>query len=66
MILGSLFAPLYELGVDKELEKIEIQNMVNKGYLDTDYTKQDLSDFCFTYYNVLWKESLSNACFRYL
>ena len=41
MILGSLFAPLYELGIDKELEKIEIQNMVNKGYLDTDYTKQD-------------------------
>jgi hypothetical protein len=66
MIVGSIFSPLYELGIDKELEKIEIQNMINKGYLDADHTKQDLSDFCFTYYNVLWKESLNNACFRYL
>ena len=40
--------------------------MIDKGYLDADHTKQDLSDFCFTYYNVLWKESLSNTCFRYL
>jgi hypothetical protein len=66
MILGTLFAPLYELGINKELEKIEIQNMIEKGYLDTDYTKQDLNDFCVAYYNVLWQESLTNACFRYL
>jgi hypothetical protein len=66
MILGTLFAPLYELGINKELEKIEIQNMIEKGYLDADYTKQDLNDFCVTYYNVLWQESLNNTCFRYL
>ena len=66
MIVGNIFAPIYELGIDKELEKIEIQNMIEKGYLNADHTKQDLSDFCFTYFKVLWKESLNNVCFRYL
>ena len=40
----------------------EIQQIIQKGYLTTEYTNEDLSDFCLTHYNDL-VEVYSVACF---
>jgi hypothetical protein len=45
---------------------MEIQKMIEKGYLNADYTIEELGGFCHTYYNVLWQEDLTNACFWFL
>ena len=43
----------------------EIQQIIQKGYLTTDYTREELSDFCLTYYNDL-EEVYLVACFWFL
>jgi hypothetical protein len=43
----------------------EIQQLIKLGYLSTDYTKEDISDFCLTYYNDL-EEVYLVACFWFL
>ena len=40
----------------------EIQQLIKLGYLSTDYTNEDLSDFCLTHYNDL-DSVYSVACF---
>ena len=40
----------------------EIQQLIKLGYLSTEYTNEDLSDFCLTHYNNL-DEVYSVACF---
>ena len=52
--------------IDDELAEMEIQQMIEKGYLNADYTTEELANFCHTYYNVLWQEDLTNACFWFL
>ena len=52
--------------VDDELAEMEIQKMIEKGYLNVDYTTEELANFCHTYYNVLWEEDLTYACFWFL
>ena len=52
--------------LNDELAEMEIQKMIEKGYLNVDYTIEELGGFCHTYYNVLWQEDLTNACFWFL
>ena len=52
--------------VDEELKEMEIQQLIEKGYLNADYTTEELANFCHTYYNVLWQEDLTNTCFWFL
>ena len=52
--------------LNDELAEMEIQKMIEKGYLNADYTIEELGGFCHTYYNVLWQEGLTNACFWFL
>ena len=52
--------------LNDELAEMEIQKMIEKGYLNADYTIEELGGFCHTYYNVLWQEDLTNACFWFL
>ena len=52
--------------VDDELAEMEIQKMIEKGYINADYTTEELANFCHTYYNVLWQEDLTNTCFLFL
>ena len=52
--------------IDDELVEMEIPQMIEKGYLNADYTTEELANFCHTYYNVLWQEDLTNACFWFL
>ena len=61
-----LIALMLHSFVDDELAEIEIQKMIEKGYLNTDYTTEELANFCLTYYNVLWQEDLTNTCFWFL
>ena len=44
--------------VDDELAEMEIQKMIEKGYLNADYTTEELSNFCNTYYNALWQNCI--------
>jgi capsular polysaccharide biosynthesis protein len=41
----------------------ETQLLIQMGYLGENFTKGELSDFCLTYYNDLWYEDLTIACF---
>ena len=52
--------------VDEELKEMEIQQLIEKGYLNADYTQEELGAFCLTYYNVLWQEDYTNTCFWFL
>ena len=52
--------------IDDELAGMEIQKMIDKGYLNADYTIEELGGFCHTYYNVLLEEGLDYACFWFL
>ena len=52
--LYYLFASIYQA---------ETQLLIQMGYLGENFTKAELSDFCLTYYNELWYEGLTIACF---
>ena len=43
----------------------EVPQLIKLGYLSTEYTNEDLSDFCLTHYNNL-DEVYSVACFWFL
>ena len=64
--LAILIALMLHSFVDDELAEMEIQKMIEKGYLNADYTTEELANFCHTYYNVLWEEDLTYACFWFL
>ncbi len=57
---------LFPLFGDDELYEIQVQQLIEKGYLNADYTQEELGDFCLTYYNVLWQEDYTNTCFWFL
>ena len=56
---GLLITSLFE---DDELYEIEIQQLIEKGYLNADYTQEELGDLCLTSYND-FEEDYTNACF---
>ena len=51
--------------VDDELDEMEIQKMIEKGYLNADYTTEELSNLCNTSYND-FEEDYTEACFWFL
>ena len=58
-VLLLLITSLFE---DDELYEIEIQQLIEKGYLNADYTQEELGDLCLTSYND-FEEDYTNACF---
>jgi len=54
-----LITSLFE---DDELYEMEIQQLIEKGYLNADYTQEELGDLCLTSYND-FEEDYTNACF---
>ena len=72
IIVAFIFAMVFIVAlmlhsfVDEELKEMEIQQLIQKGYLNADYTTEELANFCHTYYNVLWQEDLTNTCFWFL
>ena len=59
---GLLITSLFE---DDELYEIEIQQLIEKGYLNADYTQEELGDLCLTSYND-FEEDYTNTCFWFL
>ena len=59
---GLLITSLFE---DDELYEMEIQQLIEKGYLNADYTQEELSDLCLTSYND-FEEDYTEACFWFL
>ena len=57
---------IFPLFGDDELYEMQVQQLIEKGYLNADYTQEELGDFCLTYYNVLWQEDYTNTCFWFL
>ena len=51
--------------VDEELKEMEIQQLIEKGYLNADYTQEELGDLCLTSYND-FEEDYTNTCFWFL
>ena len=51
--------------VDEELKEMEIQQLIEKGYLNADYTQEGLGDLCLTSYND-FEEDYTNTCFWFL
>ena len=51
--------------VDEELKEMEIQQLIEKGYLNADYTQEELGDLCHTSYND-FEEDYTEACFWFL
>ena len=51
--------------VDEELKEMEIQQLIEKGYLNADYTQEELGDLCHTSYND-FEEDYTKACFWFL
>ena len=60
-ILFIFIAGLYYLFTS--VYQAETQLLIQMGHLEENFTKEELSDFCLTYYNELWYESLTFACF---
>ena len=60
-ILFIFIAGLYYLFTS--VFEAETQLLIQMGHLRENFTKEELSDFCLTYYNELWYESLTFACF---
>ena len=60
-ILIIFIAGLYYLFTS--VYRAETQLLIEMGYLGENFTKKELSDFCLTYYNELWYENLTIACF---
>ena len=51
--------------LDDEIAGMEIQKMIEKGYLNADYTQEELGDLCLTSYND-FEEDYTNTCFWFL
>ena len=60
-ILFVFIAGLYYLFTS--VYQAETQLLIQMGHLGENFTKEELSDFCLTYYNELWYENLTFACF---
>ena len=44
---------------------MQIQQLIEKGYLNADYTQEELGDLCLTSYND-FEEDYTNTCFWFL
>ena len=44
---------------------MQIQQLIEKGYLNADYTQEELGDLCHTSYND-FEEDYTEACFWFL
>ena len=68
IIVAFIFAMVFIVAlllnsfVDEELKEMEIQQLIEKGYLNTDYTQEELGDLCLTSYND-FEEDYTNTCF---
>ena len=71
IIVAFIFAMVFIVAlmlhsfVDEELKEMEIQQLIEKGYLNADYTQEELSDLCLTSYND-FEEDYTNTCFWFL
>ena len=71
IIVAFIFAMVFIVAlllhsfVDEELKEMEIQQLIEKGYLNADYTQEELSDLCLTSYNN-FEEDYTNTCFWFL
>ena len=71
IIVAFIFAMVFIVAlmlhsvVDEELKEMEIQQLIEKGYLNTDYTQEELGDLCLTSYND-FEEDYTNTCFWFL
>jgi hypothetical protein len=71
IIVAFIFAMVFIVAlmlhsfVDEELKEMEIQQLIEKGYLNADYTHEELVDLCLTSYND-FEEDYTNTCFWFL
>ena len=71
IIVAFIFAMVFIVAlllhsfVDDELKDMEIQQLIEKGYLNADYTQEELGDLCLTSYND-FEEDYTNTCFWFL
>ena len=71
IIVAFIFAMVFIVAlllnsfVDEELKEMEIQQLIEKGYLNADYTQEELGDLCLTSYND-FEEDYTNTCFWFL
>ena len=71
IIVAFIFAMVFIVAlllhsfVDEELKEMEIQQLIEKGYLNADYTQEELGDLCHTSYND-FEEDYTKACFWFL
>ena len=71
IIVAFIFAMVFIVAlllnsfVDEELKEMEIQQLIEKGYLNADYTQEELGDLCHTSYND-FEEDYTNTCFWFL
>ena len=63
--MAFIVALLLNSFVDEELKEMEIQQLIEKGYLNADYTQEELGDLCLTSYND-FEENYTNTCFWFL
>jgi len=60
-----LLPPMLNSYIDNELYEMQVQQLIEKGYLNTDYTTEELSNLCNTSYND-FEEDYTEACFWFL
>ena len=56
---------LFPLFGDDELYEIQVQQLIEKGYLNADYTQEELGNLCHTSYGD-FEEDYTEACFWFL
>ena len=60
-----LLPPMLNSYIDNELYEMQVQQLIEKGYLNADYTTEELSNLCNTSYND-FEEDYTEACFWFL
>ena len=63
LVISILVPSLFYVG--GESYKLQIQYLINEGYIDNDFTDKDLAKACHYYYNDFEKD-LTDVCFWYL
>ena len=63
LVISILVPSLFYVG--GESYKIQIQYLINEGYIDNDFTDKDLAKACHYFYNDFDKD-LTDVCFWYL
>ena len=63
LVISILVPSLFYVG--GESYKLQIQYLINEGYIDNDFTDKDLAKACHYFYNDFDKD-LTDFCFWYL